>query len=568
MSSILFISFDIRKDEYPSMSYSIASLAAAVKEENHIFSHYSFDLQHSLEEKMTEESILDNVVKKFEANKVYFLKFDFIAVSLTSWSIEYCVSLLSLLNDFKGKVIVGGYEVTSRNSESLNSLLPRADYFIKGYAEKALKNILSGRIYYNGKFINDPIEESDLVSPYLSGILSTVTRKIHWETKRGCPYKCGFCEWGNATDKVIFLGLDRLKSEIELFRISCIDEINILDGTFNFGKYYLDIFSLLLDLKEVKITCQAKFENLLKTDGEKFLQLCKNASDRVHLEFGLQTIDPKEMKTIGRVNDLKQIEQALHLLKEYGIDYEVSIIYAIPGQTIESFIDTIEFLITKGCRNIKAYPLSIPKNSAMELEKNKLCVKEGKNKYNVFSVISSYSFPAEQRIDMDRIANRLNVGDFLFENRSEPMNCMPGSEYSFHKVTKYQWEITEILKDPINEFLFLRIISDYISQTIADIEKEDFRQSLISLGRTLEDLTVPGRRKLINDFLTGKECLEIKTLGFNNEEPVTDIMIKELLSRINKNLLPRKYKLKIRVSVSGNLYVYRDIIYEHDSQYI
>ena len=559
MSSIIFISFDIRKDDYPSMSYSIAALAAAIRKENHTFGHYSIDLQHSLEEKLKKETILDNVTKKLQVNIDYFRMFDFIAISLTSWTIEYCIAFLQMLLDYHGKVILGGYEVTSRTAENLVTSFPRADYFIKGYAEKALKNILNGNLKYESKVVSDQIESSDIVSPYLSGILSASSKKIHWETKRGCPYKCGFCEWGNSTNKVVNIDPVQLSNEIGLFKSSTINEINILDGTFNLGKSYLDIFSGLLDLKDVKITCQAKFENLLKPDGEKFLFLCKNASERVHLEFGLQTINIEEMKTIGRDNDINKIEEALLLLKLNNIDYEVSIIYAIPGQTVESFIDTIEFLITRGCRNIKAYPLSIPKNSIMESEKAEMCVTEGKNKYNVFSVISTHSFPPEQRTDMDKIAERLNNVELFTAFDSLPSDYTPGFSYEFNKVTPYQWEIIGIKPSGLTDFLLSRIISDYMSQTMVDLDKEDFRQSLMALGHSMENKEMPKRLKYINELLSGKYAMELKKMDLAPVDSEVDKMTAELLARVNRNLIPKKYILKVRISASSNIYVYREI---------
>ncbi|MBK6965072.1 MAG: radical SAM protein [Bacteroidales bacterium] len=127
---------------------------------------------------------------------------------------------------------------------------------------------------------------------------------MYWETKRGCPYKCGFCEWGNAIVKVMELPKDRLLNEIELFKESTVSEINILDGTFNWGKNYLFYFAELLKSTTLKITCQVRFESLLTKHGNEFFELVKSNRDRIHLEFGLQTIHPEEMKTISRINDL------------------------------------------------------------------------------------------------------------------------------------------------------------------------------------------------------------------------------------------------------------------------
>lgn len=560
MSNIIFISFDIRKDEYPSMSYSMASLVAALRKENHVVSHYSVDLQHSLEERLSKQSILDIVTKKLESNNEYFRKFKFIAISLTSWTVEYCQVLLNILSDYRGKVILGGYEVTSRSEENLLSAFARVDYFIKGYAEKALKEILSGNFQSDSKIISVPIESIDLVSPYLTNVLSTTSKKLHWETKRGCKFRCGFCEWGNATINVIDIDYERLLAEINLFKESCIDEINILDGTFNIGKYYLDIFKKLLEIENLKITCQARFETLETPDGKVFLELCKNARNRVHLEFGLQTIHEKEMVTIGRNNDLEKIKRALSLLKLNQIDYEVSIIYAIPGQTIESLIDTIEFLITQGCSNIKAYPLSIPKNSAMESKKEKMNVVEGKNKYNVSSVISTYSFPEEQRADMDRIVERLNNGELFTEIEALPADYNPGRSYKYKEQTDYQWEISGVEMSGLDANFLKRIEKDYLLATNSDVSKIDVMQGLLQIEQIKDNWTTDKILQYINGFLSGKNSLELRKWEYPDVDTKSLDQLGIALRKNNSSLIPKKYFCKVRISKSNNIYVYRDII--------
>lgn len=560
MSNIIFISFDIRKDEYPSMSYSMAALVAALRQENHVVSHYSVDLQHSIEEMMTKQSILDIVTKKLESNNDYFRKFKFIAISLTSWTVEYCQVLLGILSDYQGKVIVGGYEVTSRSEENLFSNFARVDYFIKGYAEKALKEILSGSYQSDCKIVSIPIDSNDLVSPYLTNVLSTTSKKLHWETKRGCKFRCGFCEWGNATINVIDVDYERLLGEINLFKESFIDEINILDGTFNIGKYYLDIFKKLLEIEDLKITCQARFETLDTRNGKIFLELCKNARNRVHLEFGLQTIHENEMTTIGRKNDLDKIKRALSLLKLNQIDYEVSIIYAIPGQTIESLIDTIEFLITQGCRNIKAYPLSIPKNSNMESKKVELNVVEGKNKYNVSSVISTYSFPEEQRADMDRIVERLNNGQLFTEIEALPPDYNPGRSYKYNELTNYQWEITSVETAGLDANFLNRIEKDYVIATTSDIAKMDAIQGLMQIGRKASNWTTENILQYINGLLSGENSLELQKWEYPDVDPKSLDQLGISLKKNNSSLIPKKYFCKVRISKSGNIYVYRDII--------
>jgi radical SAM superfamily enzyme YgiQ (UPF0313 family) len=41
---------------------------------------------------------------------------------------------------------------------------------------------------------------------------------VLWETNRGCPFQCTFCDWGSATAaKVNQFELDRLLREVDWF---------------------------------------------------------------------------------------------------------------------------------------------------------------------------------------------------------------------------------------------------------------------------------------------------------------------------------------------------------------
>ena len=325
--------------------------------------------------------------------------------------------MIDLLTDYNGKIILGGYEITATANSVLETEYPKADYFVKGYAERALVNLMKGEYSDSQRILQESLAEIDLASPYLTGVLNLFTRKIYWETKRGCRFSCGFCEWGNAEKILIEFDKNRLFREIDLIRDSSVEEINILDATFNFGRNYLEILKYLLFNTELKITFQARFETLLGSVAEEFLALATEYKSRIHMEFGLQTIHVNEMNVIGRVNNMDKIEQGLLKLNKSGISYEVSIIYAIPGQTVESLIDTIEFLVVNGCKKIRAYPLQIPRNSELERKRLEYEITEVTDNLNVRSVLSSKSFSKENRYDMDNIAKIAKIPGVNFWSR-------------------------------------------------------------------------------------------------------------------------------------------------------
>ena len=61
-----------------------------------------------------------------------------------------------------------------------------------------------------------------------------------WETNRGCPYKCAFCDWGSATsDKIRRLTEDTVMEDLEAF--SRLGVTYVFNADANFGIFKDDI---------------------------------------------------------------------------------------------------------------------------------------------------------------------------------------------------------------------------------------------------------------------------------------------------------------------------------------
>lgn len=448
-NNILLVTFDHHRLEYPTMSYSIASILAALKHYNIPASHYSFDIRKF--EQTPDGGMPFEVIIEIDNLIDYIKKFRCIAIGVTRWSETFAYMLIRRLDGYKGKIIVGGYEITAlKTGDDYYNLITedfKAHHLIQGYAEKPLVKLMLNEYPEDQKLLREELDIDYLFSPYNSGVLTTYSRKIYWETKRGCNYKCGFCEWGNAQVKSVSLSAQRIVTDIEIFSKSNIEEINILDATFNVGNSYMSILKDLVEKTNAKITFQARFEAL----NPEFLEFCHNHKGRLYLEFGLQTIHINEMKVIGRKNNLSLIKESLGQLNRFEIDYEVSIIYAIPGQTISSFIDTIEFLRVEGCENIKAYPLQIPRNSQIEIDKGEYKIRLKDDRFYVNSVNSSFSFNQHEKFDMDCLAFSLGHEERIKDILPHMLTPIQDTQYQY----ELQANVVEIDKE-----IFDKVISD------------------------------------------------------------------------------------------------------------
>ncbi len=154
---------------------------------------------------------------------------------------------------------------------------------------------------------------------------------------------------------------DKAFAELALFKEKAVKRINVLDPIFNMGANYLPILKEIdrLNFTNTQFTFQSKIELLIKKDGPEFLNLIEKTNG--HLEFGLQTVIPEEYKIIDRANDVNIIRKQLEILNQRNISYEVSLIYGLPNQTVDSFKASIEFAHNKGCKKITAWPLMLLK---------------------------------------------------------------------------------------------------------------------------------------------------------------------------------------------------------------
>ena len=78
------------------------------------------------------------------------------------------------------------------------------------------------------------------------------------------------------------------------------------------------------------------------------------------VSIGLQSANDEELKLIGRIHTFKQFKETFSLLRENGFsNINVDLISGVPGQTIESYMKTLDKVIELNPEHISAYGLII-----------------------------------------------------------------------------------------------------------------------------------------------------------------------------------------------------------------
>lgn len=411
MKKAIIISFDLIRSGDLKKSLAIGSIMAYAKQ--HEFYTKEFTVENiSINAFETinngHQQLFDQHLADLKLSEI-----DTIAISSYVWS-EYLINpLISYLRKkgFQNKIVLGGYQITYGAKEQLKNDYPECDIFISGYAEVGLVEAILTEKKSEKHFINKAIDFENIPSPYLTNelLIPNDQAMIRMETKRGCPYRCTFCAHRDLTNNKVHKGsLQKVFEELKLFREKGVKRVNILDPIFNVGKNYLAILEEIdrLNFKNTTFTLQTRPELIKRAKGEQFLSIVKKTN--AYLEFGLQTIIPEEYNAIGRPNNQEHIETLFADLNKMDIGYEVSLIYGLPNQTVQSFQQSIDFLNQNGCHKITAFPLMLLKGTELYRQKANWAMKEEPlGDFNIPTVTSSNSFNKSDWLEMQGIANDL-----------------------------------------------------------------------------------------------------------------------------------------------------------------
>lgn len=113
------------------------------------------------------------------------------------------------------------------------------------------------------------------------------------------------------------------------------------------------------------------FESNPNEISKEKLQILKDGGVN-RISFGAQTFDEGLLKKIGRTHSPNEIEEAIQTAKEVGIDnINLDLMYALPGQTMDQFIDSLDKAMELPIQHISAYSLIIEPKTVFYIEMNR-----------------------------------------------------------------------------------------------------------------------------------------------------------------------------------------------------
>jgi radical SAM superfamily enzyme YgiQ (UPF0313 family) len=235
----------------------------------------------------------------------------------------------------------------------------------------------------DGSFARTPNIErvrdlDEIPSPFLEGAFDSIMAANPeeswiglWETNRGCPFRCTFCDWGSATAaKVTKFGAERLYREVDWFAEKRIEYIFCCDANFGIQKRDVDIAKYVAGVKQDTGYPVALSVQNTKNATERAYETQKILSDaglNKGVALSMQSVDMTTLEAIKRDNiSLGTYMELQRRFTRDKVETYSDLILGLPGETYESFVRGVDQLIENGQHNrIQFNNLSILPNAEM-----------------------------------------------------------------------------------------------------------------------------------------------------------------------------------------------------------
>ena len=255
---------------------------------------------------------------------------------------------------------------------------PQIDYLLHGEGEVIFRRLLRSLIGLdnaqeipgismrteNGILTNPEMisTECDFPSPYLNGyfddILAENPDKVFMaliETSRGCPNTCAYCDWSSMKSKIRKFPIERIYAEIDWISEHKIYGLGAADSNFGMFSRDSEITDKIVEAKKLRgypVKLQTSYEkNSSKNVFDIGMKLEKSGMSK-GITLSFQSMTDEVLKNIGRKNiSTEFFSELMDLYNKAGVATYTELILGLPGETCESFVDSLDRLLTLGQHN-------------------------------------------------------------------------------------------------------------------------------------------------------------------------------------------------------------------------
>ncbi len=174
---------------------------------------------------------------------------------------------------------------------------------------------------------------------------------INYESVRGCPYRCAFCNYPYLFDDFKFRTKSAAKMAQDWLDYKAehphLEYITCLDSLFTIPKArLLEFCRILIDHgSPIKWICYARADDLA---DEEVVDMMVRAG-AIQAQIGIETANAEILRNMNKRVDRETNGKALDNCRKYGLTSVVTLIVGFPGETEATVTETLEFLREHPC---------------------------------------------------------------------------------------------------------------------------------------------------------------------------------------------------------------------------
>jgi radical SAM superfamily enzyme YgiQ (UPF0313 family) len=253
------------------------------------------------------------------------------------------------------------------------------DFVVKGEGEIVLTEVMNRLlnsdtldgipgVFLKGAKLNPAKDQQPVMnlnalpSPYLTGTMDPCRYSgLWWELSRGCPFKCGFCFESRGVAGVRQISQERIRKELELFEEKKVNQIFVLDPTFNCDMKRAKIILRLIHKTAplIHFTFEIRTEFIDREIAGLFAGL------HCSLQVGLQSAHPEVLANVNRTIDTVKYAKKISLLNQAGAIFGLDLIYGLPGDTPAGFKESLNYALGLQPNHLDIFPLAVIPGTAL-----------------------------------------------------------------------------------------------------------------------------------------------------------------------------------------------------------
>lgn len=323
---------------------------------------------------------------------------DIVCFSTYVWNVRLSLAIASALKQENPEVITvfGGPQIPDRDPEGFLRNNPCVDLACHGEGERVFLAVLENMAARSwervpslsyldggGRFQRTErceriTDMTEIPSPLLEGVFESLIADHPevewvglWETNRGCPFTCAYCDWGSKTkNRVVARDIEDVYQEANWFSSHRIEFIFCCDANFSLLSRDLDIIKRVAANKSQfgypKALSVQSTKNFTDTSYAIY-ELMGQAGLSKGVSLSLQSVYEPTLRAIERQNiPAETFREAQHRLSALGIETFTDIILPLPEETYESFVTGVCATMDNGQHHrIQFNNLSILPNALM-----------------------------------------------------------------------------------------------------------------------------------------------------------------------------------------------------------